>query len=147
MRARQEVFRARRGVCGGDLVRTDARIVAAAAVGANLQVRELRLQVRCDRAVEFDILGERTTPHRVLVVVRVVLRFVPDLPVGDFHLEAVCPALGVVPDYVFADATPLGVVFGGQDVHRRVSVRHEVLDGHAQTEKRFHAIGIESFQE
>ena len=142
-----EVLRARRGVGGGDVVRADARIVAAAAVGADLEVRELRLQVRRSDAVELDVLRERCPEHRVAFVLGVVLRLVPDLPVGDLHLEAVGPALGVVPDHVLADSRPLRVVLGRQGVHGRVAARDEVLDRHAEAEERLHVVLRERLQE
>ena len=119
--ALHEVLRARRGVGGGDVVRADARVEAAVSVAADLEVGELRLQVGGDGAVELHVLGEGSAEHRVEVVVGMVLGLVPDLPVGDLHLEAVGPALGVVPDHVFADAPPLRVVLGRQDVHGRVA--------------------------
>ena len=119
--ALHEVFRARRGVGGGDVVRADARVEAAVSVAADLEVGELRLQVGGDGAVELHVLGEGAAEHRVEVVVGMVLGLVPDFPVGDLHLEAVGPALGVVPDHVLADASPLRVVLGRQDVHGRVA--------------------------
>ena len=94
-----------------------------------------------------DVVGELPAEHRVVRVAGVVLRFVPDFPIGDLHLEPVRPALGVVADHVLADARPLREILGRVDVHRRVATRHEVLDRHAEAEERLGAVRVERLQE
>ena len=41
---------------------------------------------------------------------------------------------------MLADARPLRVILGRPRVHGRVAPRREILDGHAQTEERLHAV-------
>ncbi len=140
VRALDEVFHARRGVGGRDVVGADAGVEPTVAVSADLEMREARLEVRRRDAVEAHVFGERRPEHGVLLHVGMVLRLVPDLPVADSRLHAAGPALVVVRHDALADARPLGEVRRRPRVHARVAALDEVLDRHAQPEIRLDAI-------
>ena len=146
MRAFHEVRVSRRRVRHGHVVGVDVCVESAASVAADLEMRELLLQVWRDSAVKPQVFRKRRAPHRIAVHVRVVLRLVPDFPVVDLHLEAVCPAFGIVADHVLADAAPLREVLGRHDVHRGIAARDEVLDSDTQAEERLDIVLLESLQ-
>ena len=111
----------------------------ALSVAADLEVRELGLEVPRRHVVEFAELPPRPAPHLVAVVDEVV-RLVPDFPVGDFVVEAVRPALGVVADDMLADARPLREVLRREDAVGGADASRVVLNGDAESEVWLHAI-------
>ena len=127
------------------LGRRGEETVAAAAVAADLQVRELRLEVARRHGVQLAELRELAAPLLVLDGILPVVRLVPDLPVGDLPFEAVRPALGVVADHVLADARPLRVVRRWIDVVRLLLA--VVLDRDAEAEPRLHVVREKRLQQ
>ena len=111
----------------------------AFAVAADLQMRELRLEVLRRDVVQLAELPPRAEPHRIAIV-RPVVRLVPDFPIRDLPLVAVRPAFGVVADHVLADAGPFREVLRRKDAVRLANRPRVVLDRHAQAEVRFHTV-------
>ena len=103
-------------------------------------MRELRLEVRRDDAVEAHVLFKCAAPHRVLLRLGLVLRLVPYLPVGNLVAKAVRPALRVVSDHMLGDARPLRIVFRRQTVDWRIALFDKVLYRYTETEKRLDSI-------
>ena len=122
------------------------RLEAAAAVCAELEVRELRLQVFLRRSVEVEVLPERAAPHGVRLGRLLAVRLVPYLPVVDLPLKSVRPPLRVVAHDPFADLGPFEVVLGREDL-ARAELCCVVLDGHPEPEVRSDAVGDKGVQQ
>ena len=82
---------------------------------AELDLGEATAQIEERGLEEVEELLGRAAPASLFVVVDYVcvkVSLVPDLPILDGIVEAVCPALGVVQDDVLADLCPLERVCG-----------------------------------
>ena len=80
----------------------------AAGIASDLNAGECCLNGLC-RCLIQAVVGLRfTDPH--IGFLRVVIRLIPDLPVGDIIGKAIRPSLGVVPDDADADLSPLLIV-------------------------------------
>ena len=75
--------------------------------------------------IKTEVIFGRTLPHIVLIQIGLV----PDLPMPDVPMKAVCPAFVVVADDLDADARPLIHVRR----HIGVQLAHRVLNGGPQT--------------
>ena len=113
------------------------------AVTAYLDVGEPALQVLRRNLVKVEVFVERPPPVEIAegldaLVVDVVVRLVPNFPVGDRVPEAVRPALRVMRDHVLADSRPLPVVLRWEDAVGLDAAG--VLDCHAEAEIRLNAV-------
>ena len=90
-------------------------IILAKRRSADLQVREALVQMIRRGLIELEEISVRTVPGRrhVLLpasVLEAQVRLIPDLPVLDIILEAVCPSFGVVTDDMLAYPGPFLIV-------------------------------------
>ena len=80
--------------------------------------------------VEVEIFLHRALPHGIVLDVGHVVRFVPDLPILNTVIKAVCPSLVIVHYNVLADSRPFMKILGRDDVVGLDKV--VVFDGYAQ---------------
>ena len=111
------------------------------AVAADLySVTKARFQVLCRNVVKLVELLGSTSPHLVFLKSRVAVGLIPNFPVFDSVVEAVCPALVVVADYVLTNARPLCRVLWGIDViglYMRL-----ILNSNTEAENRLYVVRI-----
>ena len=128
----QKIFSSRRGICflDKDVIQ---RIKAAGGISADLQMGEFRLQIFGGNVVQLKELLLGSLPAGIVLDLGLVIGLVPDLPVVQLHVIAVCPSLVIVQDDMLADPRPLCGILGRIDVVRLDRVI--VLDGGTQTVK------------
>ena len=97
-------------------------------------MRELLLQIGRCGGVQLKELLRAPAPHGVLHRIGDIVRLVPDLPVADGIVEAVRPALGIVPDDALAYLCPRERITRRPDTCRVHCPL--ILNGHAQSEER-----------
>ena len=113
------------------VVTSIGRIKTAGRIAADLEQGEALLQMRGCRGVEFEVLFRRASPHRIVV------RFIPYLPVFDIPLESVCPPFIVVTHDVLTDTRPFRWILRRIDIVGLDLV--VILNRLAETEEDLHA--------
>lgn len=110
---------------------------------ADFEFRETFFEMLCRDAEHLpEFLGGSLPVALVGGIVAVQIGFVPDFPIGDFHVEPVCPGAGAVSDDMFADDRKLPEIRGdaGEPFSRIV------FNAAAETEKRFGSGTFDGFQ-
>ena len=80
----------------------------AAGVASDLNAGECCFNHLCRRLIQAIVGIRLTDPH--IGFCKVIVRLIPDLPVGNIEGKPISPPLRVVPDDANADLSPLSIV-------------------------------------